>query len=159
MQIYLMTGLLLLSAVLGFELRYQFAENQTLKAELKQRKTQLKAQLKQVQDMQVQLAKVHRIDKKTIKELSNAKQTIKQLKRDVYVGNKRLRLKAACSKPVPNIATTASVVNGRTCELNRDAREDYFNLRAELKNATIKIKGLQSYIKALPVQCVQGGKP
>lgn len=140
----------------GLELRYQLAQKQTLKADLKRSKTQLKAQDKLVTDIKVQLEKIHSIDTQIVEELAHANKSISRLKRDVYAGNKRLRVNATCPKPMPYKPATLGVVNERACELNRDARQDYFNLRAALESARLKIKGLQSYIKALPAQCVQG---
>lgn len=115
----------------------------------------IEARDKTITAMKSQLKKVQQLDIQLNQELNDAKQNIESLEHDIASGNKRLRVKAHCSAPVPHQSSSASMVNAGTCELDQDARQDYIRLRRELERVQLQVSGLQRFIRALPAQCVQ----
>lgn len=100
-----------------------------------------------IADMQTRQRDVAALDAKYTKELADAKSTINQLERDVDSGRKRLRISAICQT-----ATSPSVANAGTCELNPDSRRTYFRLREQLVTTEKQIRGLQEYVRG---QCLR----
>ncbi|EPK6206839.1 lysis protein [Klebsiella pneumoniae] len=104
-----------------------------------------------IADMQVRQRDVAALDAKYTKELSDAKKTINDLRRDVDSGAKRLRIAATC--PGVSKATSATGVDDAgTPELTPDARRNYFDHRDGIATADKMIRGMQDYIKE---QCLK----
>ncbi|HBV4332892.1 TPA: lysis protein [Citrobacter freundii] len=104
-----------------------------------------------IKDMQVRQRDVAALDAKYTKELSDAKKTINDLRRDVDSGAKRLRIAATC--PGVSKATSATGVDDAgTPELTPDARRNYFDHRDGIATADKMIRGMQDYIKE---QCLK----
>ncbi|WP_407215454.1 lysis protein [Enterobacter kobei] len=104
-----------------------------------------------IDDMKVRQRDVAALDAKYTKELSDAKKTINDLRRDVDSGAKRLRIAATC--PGVSKATSATGVDDAgTPELTPDARRNYFDHRDGIATADKMIRGMQEYIKT---QCLK----
>lgn len=104
-----------------------------------------------IKDMQTRQRDVAALDAKYTKELSDAKKTISDLRRDVDSGVKRLRIAATC--PGVSKATSATGVDDAgTPELTPDARRNYFDHRDGIATADKMIRGMQEYIKT---QCLK----
>lgn len=104
-----------------------------------------------IKDMQIRQRDVAALDAKYTKELSDAKKTINDLRRDVDSGAKRLRIAATC--PGVSKATSASGVDDAgSPELTPDARRNYFDHRDGIATADKMIRGMQDYIKE---QCLK----
>ena len=104
-----------------------------------------------IKDMQVRQRDVAALDAKYTKELSEAKKTINDLRRDVDSGAKRLRIAATC--PGVSKATSATGVDDAGApELAPDARRNYFDHRDGIATADKMIRGMQDYIKE---QCLK----
>ncbi|HCT6441537.1 TPA: lysis protein [Enterobacter hormaechei] len=104
-----------------------------------------------IKDMQTRQRDVAALDAKYTKELSDAKKTINDLRRDVDSGAKRLRIAATC--PGVSKATSATGVDDAgTPELTPDARRNYFDHRGGIATADKMIRGMQEYIKT---QCLK----
>ena len=104
-----------------------------------------------IKDMQTRQRDVAALDAKYTKELSDAKKTINDLRRDVDSGAKRLRIAATC--PGVSKATSATGVDDAgTPELTPDARRNYFYHRDGIATADKMIRGMQDYIKE---QCLK----
>lgn len=104
-----------------------------------------------IKDMQTRQRDVAALDAKYTKELSDAKKTINDLRRDVDSGAKRLRIAATC--PGVSKATSAPGVDDAGApELTPDARRNYFDHRDGIATADKMIHGMQDYIKE---QCLK----
>ncbi|MFG1162912.1 MULTISPECIES: lysis protein [Enterobacteriaceae] len=104
-----------------------------------------------IKDMQARQRDVAALDAKYTKELSDAKKTINDLRRDVDSGAKRLRIAATC--PGVSKATSATGVDDAgTPELTPDARRNYFDHRDGIATADKMIRGMQEYIDT---QCLK----
>lgn len=104
-----------------------------------------------ITDMQTRQRDVAALDTKYTKELSDAKKTINDLRRDVDSGAKRLRIAATC--PGVSKATSATGVDDAgTPELTPDARRNYFDHRDGIATADKMIRGMQLYIST---QCLK----
>ena len=98
-----------------------------------------------IKDMQTRQRDVAALDAKYTKELSDAKKTINDLRRDVDSGAKRLRIAATC--PGVSKATSASGVDDAGApELTPDARRNYFDHRDGIATVNKMIHGMQEYI-------------
>lgn len=104
-----------------------------------------------IKDMQVRQRDVAALDAKYTKELSDAKKTINDLRRDVSSGAKRLRIAATCPG-VPKATSSTGVDDAGTPELTPDARRNYFDHRDGIATADKMIRGMQDYIKE---QCLK----
>ena len=104
-----------------------------------------------IKDMQARQRDVAALDAKYTKELSDAKKTINDLRRDVDSGAKRLRIAATC--PGVSKATSAPGVDDAGApELTPDARRNYFDHRDGIATADKMIRGMQEYIDT---QCLK----
>ncbi|RTO79395.1 lysis protein [Enterobacter hormaechei] len=104
-----------------------------------------------IKDMQVRQRNVAALDAKYTKELSDAKKTINDLRRDVDSGAKRLRIAATC--PGVSKSTSATGVDDAgTPELTPDARRNYFDHRDGIATADKMIRVMQLYIST---QCLK----
>ncbi|WP_454740725.1 lysis protein [Citrobacter freundii] len=99
-----------------------------------------------IADMQTRQRDVAALDAKYTKELSDAKKTINDLRRDVDSGAKRLRIAATCPG-VSKTTSAAGVDDAGTPELTPDARRNYFDHRDGIATADKMIRGMQDYIK------------
>lgn len=104
-----------------------------------------------IKDMQIRQRDVAALDAKYTKELSDAKKTINDLRRDVDSGAKRLRIAATCPG-VPKATSATSVDDAGSPELTPDARRNYFDHRDGIATADKMIRGMQDYIKE---QCLK----
>ncbi|MCM7600824.1 lysis protein [Enterobacter hormaechei] len=104
-----------------------------------------------IKDMQVRQRDVAVLDAKYTKELSDAKKTINDLRRDVDSGAKRLRIAATCHR-VSKASSATGVDDAGTPELTPDARRNYFDHRDGIATADKMIRGMQEYIKT---QCLK----
>ena len=104
-----------------------------------------------IKDMQVRQRDVAALDAKYTKELSDAKKTINDLRRDVDSGAKRLRIAATCPG-VPKATSSTGVDDAGAPELTPDARRNYFDHRDGIATADKMIRGMQDYIKE---QCLK----
>lgn len=99
-----------------------------------------------IKDMQVRQRDVAALDAKYTKELSDAKKTISDLRRDVDSGAKRLRIAATCPG-VPKATSATGVDDAGSPELTPDARRNYFDHRDGIATADKMIRGMQDYIR------------
>ncbi|HDU8093211.1 MULTISPECIES: lysis protein [unclassified Enterobacter] len=104
-----------------------------------------------IADMQTRQRDVAALDVKYTKELSDAKKTINDLRRDVDSGAKRLRIAATCPG-VPKATSSTGVDDAGAPELTPDARRNYFDHRDGIATADKMIRGMQDYIKE---QCLK----
>ena len=104
-----------------------------------------------IADMQTRQRDVAALDAKYTKELSDAKKTINDLRRDVDSGAKRLRIAATCPG-VPIATSSTGVDDAGAPELTPDARRNYFDHRDGIATADKMIRGMQDYIKE---QCLK----
>ncbi|HBX2505078.1 lysis protein [Klebsiella pneumoniae subsp. pneumoniae] len=104
-----------------------------------------------IADMQTRQRDVAALDAKYTKELSDAKKTINDLRRDVDSGAKRLRIAATCPG-VPKATSSTGVDDAGAPELTPDARRNYFDHRDGIATADKMIHGMQDYIKE---QCLK----
>lgn len=104
-----------------------------------------------IKDMQTRQRDVAALDAKYTKELSDAKKTINDLRRDVDSGAKRLRIAATCHG-VSKATSAPGVDDARSPELTPDARRNYFDHRDGIATADKMIRGMQDYIKE---QCLK----
>ncbi|MEZ1330274.1 lysis protein [Enterobacter asburiae] len=104
-----------------------------------------------IKDMQTRQRDVAALDAKYTKELSDAKKTINDLRRDIDSGAKRLRIAATC--PGVSKATSAPGVDDAGApELTPDARRNYFDHRDGIETVNKMIHGMQEYIDT---QCLK----
>lgn len=104
-----------------------------------------------IADMQTRQRDAAALDAKYTKELSDAKKTINDLRRDVDSGAKRLRIAATC----PGVSKSTSapgVDDAGGPELTPDARRNYFDHRDGIATADKMIRGMQDYIRE---QCLK----
>ncbi|MEG6457434.1 lysis protein [Enterobacter hormaechei] len=104
-----------------------------------------------IKDMQTRQRDVAALDAKYTKELSDAKKTINDLRRDVDSGAKRLRIAATCPG-VPKATSTSGVDDAGAPELTPDARRNYFDHRDGIETVNKMIHGMQEYIDT---QCLK----
>lgn len=104
-----------------------------------------------IKDMQTRQRDVAALDAKYTKELSDAKKTINDLRRDVDSGAKRLRIAATCPG-VPKATSATGVDDAGAPELTPDARRNYFDHRDGITTADKMIRGMQDYIRE---QCLK----
>ena len=104
-----------------------------------------------IADMQTRQRDVAALDAKYTKELSDAKKTINDLRRDVDSGAKRLSIAATCPG-VPKATSSTGVDDAGAPELTPDARRNYFDHRDGIATADKMIRGMQDYIKE---QCLK----
>lgn len=104
-----------------------------------------------IKDMQVRQRDVAVLDAKYTKELSDAKKTINDLRRDVDSGAKRLRIAATCHR-VSKASSATGMDDAGSPELTPDARRNYFYHRDGIATADKMIRGMQDYIKE---QCLK----
>ncbi|ECI2459003.1 lysis protein [Salmonella enterica] len=104
-----------------------------------------------IKDMQTRQRNVAALDAKYTKELSDAKKTINDLRRDVDSGAKRLRIAATCPG-VPKATSAPGVDDAGAPELTPDARRNYFDHRDGIEVTKEMINGLHEYINT---QCLK----
>ena len=104
-----------------------------------------------IKDMQTRQSDVAALDAKYTKELSDAKKTINDLRRDVDSGAKRLRIAATCHR-VSKASSATGMDDAGSPELTPDARRNYFDHRDGIATADKMIRGMQDYIKE---QCLK----
>lgn len=104
-----------------------------------------------IKDMQARQRDVAALDAKYTKELSDAKKTINDLRRDVDSGVKRLRIAATCVG-ANNSTTSSSVDDADSARLTDSAQRDYWSLRERMETSNKMILGLQEYINT---QCLK----
>lgn len=119
----------------------------TLKRDVAEITVVANQQKKDLQLIETQRQVVAAIDIKYTKELADAKSENERLRADIANGTKRLQLNANCTKPVPKIASTASMDDVTSPELTDSARRDYLSLRERIGIATSQIAGLQEYVR------------
>lgn len=104
-----------------------------------------------IKDMQSRQRDVAALDAKYTKELSDAKKTINDLRRDVDSGAKRLRIAATCPG-VSKATSTSGVDDAGAPELTPDARRNYFDHRDGIETVNKMIYGMHEYINT---QCLK----
>lgn len=104
-----------------------------------------------IKDMQARQRDVAALDAKYTKELSDAKKTINDLRRDVDSGAKRLRIAATCHR-VSKASSATGMDDAGSPELTPDARRNYFYHRDGIATADKMIRGMQEYIDT---QCLK----
>ncbi|ENV9112149.1 lysis protein [Enterobacter hormaechei subsp. xiangfangensis] len=104
-----------------------------------------------IKDMQVRQRDVAVLDAKYTKELSDAKKTINDLRRDVDSGAKRLRIAATCHR-VSKASSATGMDDAGSPELTPDARRNYFDHRDGIATVNKMIYGMQEYIDT---QCLK----
>ncbi|MEG6222042.1 lysis protein [Enterobacter hormaechei] len=104
-----------------------------------------------IKDMQTRQRDVAALDAKYTKELSDAKKTINDLRRDVDSGAKRLRIAATCHR-VSKASSATGMDDAGSPELTPDARRNYFDHRDGIETVNKMIYGMQEYIDT---QCLK----
>ncbi|TKK23425.1 lysis protein [Enterobacter cancerogenus] len=101
-----------------------------------------------VTDMQVRQKQLAELDTKQTRELTDAKNHIDDLQRDVVAGRMQLQLHARCPANVPagKTAGTSGVGDDATARLTADAERNYWRLRSGISTITNQVTYLQDYI-------------
>lgn len=94
------------------------------------------------------VAELAELDRLHTEKLTNAQSENDQLAADVAAGERRLRVKAVCSRATRTSDTTAatSLDDAGTAELDPIARQDYFALRRQVTLTESALAGLQEYV-------------
>lgn len=102
-----------------------------------------------ITDMQVRQEQLAELDTKHTRELTDAKNQIDDLQRDVAAGRMQLQLHVRYPAAVPagKAAGTARVDDAVTARLTDAAERDYYTLRKRIETAYQQIDGLQDYIR------------
>ncbi|MCW0309089.1 lysis protein [Pantoea ananatis] len=100
-----------------------------------------------IDDMQRRQQSVAAIDARYTKDLADAQKTIRDLRRDVDSGAKRLRVSAKCDRPVSGKSSTTRVDDDGSPRLTDAAQRDYFTLRERIETVTKQLTGLQDYVR------------
>lgn len=97
-------------------------------------------------DKAAELAELDRIH---TEKLTDALSENNRLAADVAVGKRRLLIKASCPSTArtDTTATTASMDDAGTAELDPIARQDYYALRRQVTLTESALAGLQGYVK------------
>lgn len=85
------------------------------------------------------------LDRKYVRDIADAKNENDSLRAAVNAGASRLLVRATCPK-LPNTAGTSGLDDGASAELTADARQDYFDLRAQIITTEKQLAGLQEYV-------------
>lgn len=101
-----------------------------------------------INDMQERQQKLAELDRKHTRELTDAKNQIDDLQRDVAAGRMQLQLHARCPAAVPAGKATGSarVDDAAGARLTPSAERNYYALRKRIETARQQIAGLQDYI-------------
>lgn len=94
------------------------------------------------------------LDRKFFQEMADAKHENEVLRADVAAGNRRLLVKASCSKSVSSVAGASGVDDADQPALTAAAGQDYFRLRDQIIQTEKQLTGLQEYVRTL-VQAVK----
>ncbi|MDM2987643.1 lysis protein [Citrobacter sp. CK196] len=148
---WLQLAIVSLVAVLAFFVNYYRDNAITYKDQRDKATKNLSLANATIKDMQTRQRDVAALDAKYTKELSDAKKTINDLRRDVDSGAKRLRISATCPG-VPKATSATGVDDAGAPELTPDARRNYFDHRDGIATADKMIRGMQDYIKE---QCLK----
>jgi len=102
-----------------------------------------------ITDMQVRQEQLAELDTKHTRELTDAKNQIDDLQRDVAAGRMQLQLHVRCPTAVPagKTAGPARVDYAAGARLTPAAERDYYTLRKRIETARKQIDGLQDYIR------------
>lgn len=100
-------------------------------------------------DYESRIQSLHELDTMYTQELTNAKTEIDSLRDAVKSGNKRVYIKAGCSKAGTN--TTESGSNEAAPRLSEATEQDYWRLREMMAENEKQTLYLQDYIKT---QCL-----
>lgn len=102
-----------------------------------------------ITDMQVRQDQLTELDTKHTRELTDAKNQIDYLQRDVAAGRMQLQLHARCPAAVPAGKATGSarVDDAAGARLTPAAERNYYTLRKRIETARQQISGLQDYIR------------
>lgn len=102
-----------------------------------------------ITDMQVRQEQLTELDTKHTRELTDAKNQIDDLQRDVAAGRMQLQLHARCPAAVPAGKATGSarVDDAAGARLTPAAERNYYILRKRIETARQQISGLQDYIR------------
>ena len=150
-KLWLPVVILVVIAVLSWKVNHYRDNAITYKDQRDKATKSLRLANATIKDMQTRQRDVAALDAKYTKELSDAKKTINDLRRDVDSGAKRLRIAATC--PGVSKSTSATGVDDAgTPELTPDARRNYFDHRDGIATADKMIRGMQDYIKE---QCLK----
>ncbi len=97
-------------------------------------------------DKAAELAELDRIH---TEKLTDALSENNRLAADVAVGKRRLLIKASCPSTArtDTTATTASMDDAGTAELDPIARQDYYALRRQVTLTESALAGLQGYVR------------
>lgn len=98
-----------------------------------------------ITDIQTRQRDVAELDARYLKELANAKAKLDDFELCVRDGKCGLLINAKC--PKISTSTSPSMDDATRPRLTDSAQRDYFILRKRIDDATIKINGLQDYIK------------
>lgn len=150
-KFWLPAVILAVIAVLLWKVNYYRDNAITYKDQRDKATEQLSLANATIKDMQTRQRDVAALDAKYTKELSDAKKTINDLRRDVDSGAKRLRIAATCPG-VPKAASATGVDDAGAPELTPDARRNYFDHRDGIATADKMIRGMQDYIST---QCLK----
>ncbi|UYF53927.1 lysis protein [Citrobacter amalonaticus] len=150
-KLWLPVVILAVIAVLSWKVNH-YRDNATEYKKQRDEKTQaLNLANATIADMTTRQRDVAALDAKYTKELSDAKKTINDLRRDVDSGVKRLRIAATCHG-VSKATSATGMDDAGTPELTPDARRNYFDHRDGIATADKMIRGMQDYIKE---QCLK----
>ncbi|HHY3032798.1 TPA: lysis protein [Enterobacter hormaechei subsp. steigerwaltii] len=150
-KLWLPVVILVVIAVLSWKVNHYRDNAITYKDQRDKATKSLRLANATIKDMQTRQRDVAALDAKYTKELSDAKKTINDLRRDVDSGAKRLRIAATCPG-VPKATSTSGVDDAGAPELTPDARRNYFDHRDGIETADKMIRGMQLYIST---QCLK----
>ncbi|ELY4662243.1 lysis protein [Cronobacter muytjensii] len=149
----LITGVLLLGVVaLGWATDHYYGKAEDWRDKYRTAYSTTQQQADTIATMNDRQQSLAAIDAKHTKELTDAKNQIRALERDVAAGHKRLQLNARCpAMPVGKSSGATGMDDGASPRLTDSAQRDYYTLRDGIETARQQIAGLQDYIQS---QCV-----
>ncbi|EQA6229056.1 lysis protein [Enterobacter hormaechei] len=150
-KLWLPVVILVVIAVLSWKVNHYRDNAITYKDQRDKATKSLRLANATIKDMQTRQRDVAALDAKYTKELSDAKKTINDLRRDVDSGAKRLRIAATCPG-VPKATSTSGVDDAGAPELTPDARRNYFDHRDGIETVNKMIYGMHEYINT---QCLK----
>ena len=102
-----------------------------------------------ITDMQVRQEQLAELDTKHTRELTDAKNQIDDLQRDIASGRMQLQLHVRCTSTVPagKAPGSSRVDDAAGARLTDAAERNYYTLRKRIETARQQIAGLQDYIR------------
>lgn len=121
------------------------------KRQLDEKARDLKTARATVDDMTERQRQLSDLDTRHTQELTDEKEKIALLERNIRDGHQRLRISATC-KPLRETTVTAGLDDAIGARPTDSAQRDYLTLRERIATVTEQVSGLQDYIRE---QCLK----